>query len=377
MSRFTPTPACRRRTVPRPDSARSPSGTRRSAASGWALAAPPKSTGVACGLRYPAVSENPLCAADRRDAELDRLLDERVADLWEVRVAVVEAPCVARPVVEIRVVGEDLPRDDRVVGRDRRHRVEVRLQVPDVRERLRVEQDPAVAADGAGEPPRLLHDRGRLRAALRRDRERREHDHRRVALEEQGLQEVLDVEAAARVGQPAAPLREPAPEVASLRSDRAHRVVEEVALDVEHELVAGQRGARRVDVDVRRRRHLEVTAGRAAVDGARDSSALHAFRTINVVAAPQSERRNCRRDIPVRRALRSHSSRASRTVSSSTGVSGRGTYSPLEHGPNLIGRSGSSSSAGTTPPTPRAPAGVARPGVAPTPPRPPSRPPGF
>src|SRR5438093_7269515 len=73
------------------------------------------------------------------------------------------------------------------------------------------------------------------------------------------------------------------------------------------------------------------------------ASRVHASSTRSVVAAPQTERRNSRRLIPRRLALRSHSTWARRTVSRMTGESGVGLYSPFEHGPNLMGSPGSSS----------------------------------
>ena len=62
-----------------------------------------------------------------------------------------------------------------------------------------------------------------------------------------------------------------------------------------------------------------------------------------MVAAPIAERRNSRLPIPIRRAFRSHSSRARRMVSVMTGECGSGSYSAFEQGPNLMGSPGSSS----------------------------------
>src|SRR3989442_1666301 len=52
--------------------------------------------------------------------------------------------------------------------------------------------------------------------------------------------------------------------------------------------------------------------------------------------------RNSGRDMPTRFAFSSHAQLARLIASLSTAVSGAGTYSPFEQGPNLIGRPGSS-----------------------------------
>src|ERR671934_1295303 len=62
----------------------------------------------------------------------------------------------------------------------------------------------------------------------------------------------------------------------------------------------------------------------------------------SVVAAPHTERRKSGRVIAFRFAFSSQARRARLIASRSTAVSGRGTYSPFEQGPNLIGRPGSS-----------------------------------
>ncbi|OLE37913.1 MAG: hypothetical protein AUG48_03225 [Actinobacteria bacterium 13_1_20CM_3_68_9] len=61
-----------------------------------------------------------------------------------------------------------------------------------------------------------------------------------------------------------------------------------------------------------------------------------------MVAAAEAVNRNWRRDMPTRRALSPHATRAWRIASRSTALSGGGTNSPFEHGPNLIGSPGSS-----------------------------------
>src|SRR5919201_3400279 len=72
-----------------------------------------------------------------------------------------------------------------------------------------------------------------------------------------------------------------------------------------------------------------------------------------VVAAPQTERRKSGRVIAVRFAFSSQARRARLIASRSIAVSGAGTYSPFEHGPNLIGRPGSSADIDHCPGIPR------------------------
>src|SRR5262249_5666638 len=99
--------------------------------------------------------------------------------------------------------------------------------------------------------------------SLGSDGQCRQHDHRRVALQEDLFHEVRDRVAQALVLLSAAALREPGPEVAGLARRRIHPALEEVALDVEDELVAGERGARGIGVRARGRRYVVVTAGLA------------------------------------------------------------------------------------------------------------------
>ena len=138
-------------------------------------------------------------------------------------------------------------------------------------------------------------------------------------------------------------LRESHPEVAALAASRGSR---------------GTRGsgpARRRRTRCRRARRARRPGSVDAVVGmskvppglrpfvACIDSSEQALSARSVVAAPQTDKRNERRDTPSNRALRSQSSRARRIVSSTTGERGTGSYSPFEHGPNLIGRPGSSS----------------------------------
>ena len=201
---------------------------------------------------------------DRRDPELDRLRDERVADMGKAAVAVIEAPGVSGAVVEIRVVREHLPGDDAIALRRRSHGVEVGGEVADVGERLPVQEDALVVTQGLGETAGLVHELGRHRAAFGRDRQGRQDHHRRVALEEHLLHEMRDREAQPLVLLAAATLGEPGPEVAGLTRGRVDPVLEEVPLDVEHELVPRQRGARRVAVGARGGRDVVTTAGLAS-----------------------------------------------------------------------------------------------------------------
>jgi hypothetical protein len=80
--------------------------------------------------RVPERRRERFVRGDDRHAEVHRLLDERVAHLRQRRIAVVEAPRIARPVIEVGIVGEHLPRDDRVLGDDRGHRVQVGREGP-------------------------------------------------------------------------------------------------------------------------------------------------------------------------------------------------------------------------------------------------------
>src|SRR6266498_3360150 len=74
-------------------------------------------------------------------------------------------------------------------------------------------------------------------SAPRRDRQRRQHEHGRVAAQEELRHEVLDVEAHARVALAAVALREPGPPALPLAADRVDVVFEQVALHVEDELL--------------------------------------------------------------------------------------------------------------------------------------------
>ena len=111
-----------------------------------------------------------------------------------------------------------------------------------------MEQHALPAADQLGRLTRLVHDCRRQRASLRRDRERRQCHQVRVALEEELLEEHLAREAGARVVLAAVDLREHLAEELLIRR-RVHQVVlEVVALDVEYELLAGERLARSASV---------------------------------------------------------------------------------------------------------------------------------
>ena len=101
------------------------------------------------------------------------------------------------------------------------------------------------------------------------DRQTGEHDHRRVAPEEHLFHEVVDRVADPGIVLTALLLRKAHPEVARLAGGWLSPVLEEVALDVEHELVARQRGARRVRIGGRGRRDLEAAARLATLRRAR------------------------------------------------------------------------------------------------------------
>ena len=242
--------------------------------SGWRRATGPMSSGDAFGVPQG----QPLVGADRRDVELHGLADEPLPQVPSV--AVVEPPDVAVALERPREVRERLPRRHRIAPGGVLHRVQRRRLRAHVRERLRVQQDPLVAAESLHGPARDVHDLRRQRAALREDREGREHEHVRVRAEEHQLEEVLDRVADARVVLPAPFLRERLPEALAVQHG-IQVVLEEVTLDVEHELLAAERlvGARRLDRGARRdlvgparlargrRRVRSVRLTRAGVEG--------------------------------------------------------------------------------------------------------------
>ena len=220
--------------------------------------------GHVLGRRVPAPRPEALVGADRLDPELPRLVDERVADLGQAGIRVVEPPGVARIAEGVGKVREHLPGGDRVPARVRLHLVEVRLQRPVVRQRLGVEEHRVPAADELGRVAGLLHDRRRQRTPLGRDRQRRQGDHVGVAAEEELLEEHLAREAGAGIVLSAAHLREHRAEE-RLPASGGHQVVLEVVpLDVEDELLAAQRRARRVLVLARLGRDAVATARRVA-----------------------------------------------------------------------------------------------------------------
>src|SRR5207302_6364092 len=87
---------------------------------------------------------------------------------------------------------------------------------------------------------RLLADLDRRRAVLGYHRDGGHHDHGGVALHEHVLEEVGHREAVMRVGVAALRLREPLPEERPLAAGRIELVVEEVALDVEDDLLTAE-----------------------------------------------------------------------------------------------------------------------------------------
>jgi hypothetical protein len=89
-------------------------------------------------------------------------------------------------------------------------------------------------------------------------------NHRGVALEEDLFHEVRDREAEARVLFSTVSLREAGPELPRLTRGRVDAVLEEVALNVEHELVPGEGGAGGVAVGARGGRDLVLPARLAA-----------------------------------------------------------------------------------------------------------------
>ena len=205
----------------------------------------------------------PLVDADRVGADLLGLADEPLPHLTLVRIAVVEPPAVAVALEGVGEVRERLPCGDRVARGRVLHRVERCVELPDVGQRLAVQQDALVLAQVRGDLPRQVHHVVALRAPLGEDRQRREHEHVRVRAQEHQLEEMLDREARARVVLAAVLLRERRPEVLPVQH-RVQVVLEQMPLDVEDELLAAQRLERALGLDRRARRHLVRAAGRRA-----------------------------------------------------------------------------------------------------------------
>ncbi len=175
---------------------------------------------------------------------------------------IVQPPGVAVVLEDRGEVRERLPRDDRIAAGRGLHAVERVLRPADVRQRLRVQQDALVAAEALGDAPRLVHDPRRERAPLRVDRQRREHQHRGVGAQEHQLHEVVDREADARIVLAAVLLREALPEVDAVE-DGVQVVLQQVPLDVEHELLAPDHLVRGLELDRGLRRDVVAAAGLA------------------------------------------------------------------------------------------------------------------
>jgi hypothetical protein len=103
---------------------------------------------------------------------------------------------------------------------------------------LRVEEDGFPAAGQLGCVARLVHDRRREGAALRRDWQRGQGDHVRVAAQEEVLEEDLAREAGVRVVFAAVHLREDRAEERLVPVLRHQVILEAMTLDVEDELLA-------------------------------------------------------------------------------------------------------------------------------------------
>ena len=142
-----------------------------------------------------------------------------------------------------------------------------------------------------------------------------------------------------RIGLAALLLREAGPEVPALLRAGLDRVVEEVPLHVEHELVPRERRACRVGIDGRGRRHRVRAAGLASHRlraSTPPSSALIASSVGR--RAARASARNRRRDTPVRRALTSQSTArpslrlAARPVTAAPGRTRRWSTGPARSG---------------------------------------------
>ena len=209
-----------------------------------------------------------------------------------------------------------------------------------------MQQHPAVAADAVGEEPGLAHRVLVERAELLGDRDHGEDHHRRVGLVEEQVEVLLDREARPRVVLAAAALREAVHEAVDPRDPGAGTgevVVEVVRLDVEDDLVAGERStAASVEV-VAPSGMRYVPPDRLPRE--RLASSWHAASVPSMSAAPPRLRRNRRRSIPSRRARTSASARVRRIASRQTASSGTGRNSVFEQGPSFTGSSASGSHA--------------------------------
>ena len=286
--------------------------------------------------------------ADRVGADLLGLADEPLPHLPLVRVAVVEPPAVAVALEGVGEVRERLPGGDRIrIGRVL-HRGERGVELPDVRQRLAVQQDALVTAERRGDLARQVHHVVALRASLGEDRQRREHEHVRVRAQEHQLEEVLDRVAGSRVVLTAVLLRERRPEVLPVQHG-VQVVLEQVALDVEDELLAAERLERALGLDRRARRDL--VACRRASRRSRSarpgrpacSSAVQALSARNAVAAPHDREQELppRHAEPVGVLDRPGRGPGRSSPAAPGGSRGSGSYSPLEAGPNSIGSPGS------------------------------------
>ena len=282
-------------------------------------------------------------------ADLLGLADEPLPHLPLVRVAVVEPPAVAVALEGVGEVRERLPCGDRVgVGRVL-HRVERGVELPDVGQRLAVQQDALVLTEVRGDLAREVHHVVALRAPLREDRQRREHEHVRVGAQEHQLEEVLDRVAGARVVLAAVLLRERRPEVLPVQH-RVQVVLEQVPLDVEDELLAAERLERALGLDRRARRHLVRAAGRRAGRARRRRPGRVLLGRARVEreergrrAADRQQELAPRHAEPVGVLDRPRASARDR-LAQHRRQRGSGSYSPLEAGPNSIGSPGSCSS---------------------------------
>ncbi len=152
------------------------------------------------------------------------------------------------------------------VGRGGGHRVERRRQRTDRRRRVTLDQHVADAAELFDLAAGALHHLRRQRIGVGDDGDRRQHGDGGVAAAEDEVEPGVDPHARRRVVA-ARRLREAEPPAVA----GAGLVLEEVGLDVDDELAAGEHGGRRRLLDRRLRRQRERAAG-AGRRGARSGA---------------------------------------------------------------------------------------------------------
>ena len=139
-----------------------------------------------------------------------------------------------------RLVGVHLPGAQRVAVGHLLHRGERVCQRVQRRMSLALDEESLVVTHRVRDSSRFVPNLDRFRAVLGADRQRRHDRHRRVALEEDLFEEVIDGEAVVRVGFPAPCLGEVGSEERLVSAVGIDRVVEQMVLHVEDELAPAE-----------------------------------------------------------------------------------------------------------------------------------------